>query len=361
MKQESNLGLHYDWQAGEVYSAQMDANWLILSLVTQTSVSDWGANDPTFNYGGSVIVGDAGTGEFAGKKGWLGRKINGAWVLINPLQGWRCDHEKRVSDGNGGFVDVPVTLRYAGGGVWEEVIATADVVVVPENVPYTQSGYEPGFEPFGWLYDRPGDLNFRFRMMQRRGLDWDIFVPPSGDAVTLTVNGLNMLRLVGEDAVGIPGFNESWELLGYRPVGVNGSDKYGFRLRSIRAKYGSDIQIRKVGPQADGSPEIFGYEDTLYLDCSGIKSLIDPTPADPIGMISLMKPFDIATGKRTIKGIKAGANVTIEEADGILTFSATGGGGGTLSDIGQVIDAILTDGNDVLLGADGSVLYKVTV
>ena len=67
--------------------------------------------------------------------------------------------------------------------------------------------------------------------------------------------------------------------------------------------------------------------------------------------------------KLGVKSLVAGSNVTIsEDGNGGVVLSATGGGGGgSIGNIGEVIKAILTGNDGILMDSDGNVLFEETV
>lgn len=75
--------------------------------------------------------------------------------------------------------------------------------------------------------------------------------------------------------------------------------------------------------------------------------------------ISLVMP---KTGQTfNVKSILAGDNITlVDNGEGTITISAIGGGGG-IANVGDVIDAILTDANGILFDSEGNILYEVTI
>ena len=64
-----------------------------------------------------------------------------------------------------------------------------------------------------------------------------------------------------------------------------------------------------------------------------------------------------------VKSLKAVSNVTITDTADEVTINATssGGGSGGVANVGDVIDAILTDTNGILFDSEGHILYKETV
>lgn len=109
---------------------------------------------------------------------------------------------------------------------------------------------------------------------------------------------------------------------------------------------------------ADGDISFSTLDDLVTLKVRGISALTKP--ADGVGVYHLLGDVtgEVGAQTRQVKSIKAGDNVTLDEVDGVITISSSGGGGGVV-DVGQVVNAILTDGSNILLGADGTVLYGV--
>ena len=62
-----------------------------------------------------------------------------------------------------------------------------------------------------------------------------------------------------------------------------------------------------------------------------------------------------------VKSILAGDNITlVDDGEGTITISAAGSSGG-IANVGDVIDAILTDANGILFDSEGNILYEVTI
>ena len=62
-----------------------------------------------------------------------------------------------------------------------------------------------------------------------------------------------------------------------------------------------------------------------------------------------------------VKSILAGDNITlVDDGEGTITISATGSSGG-IANVGDVIDAILTDASGILFDSEGNILYEVTI
>lgn len=92
-----------------------------------------------------------------------------------------------------------------------------------------------------------------------------------------------------------------------------------------------------------GSLEITGEANTLSSEGTGV-SLVGTKAGSALG----------------VKSVKAGDNMTIvDDGNGSLVFSSTGSG--TITDVGQVIDSILTDGTGILFDNEGNILYEITV
>ena len=64
-----------------------------------------------------------------------------------------------------------------------------------------------------------------------------------------------------------------------------------------------------------------------------------------------------------VKSLKAGSNITVtdDEAGSLVIAATGGGGGGGVANVGDVIDAILTDTNGILFDSEGHILYEETV
>ncbi|MFV0357735.1 MAG: hypothetical protein ACK5LG_21915 [Bacteroides thetaiotaomicron] len=85
-----------------------------------------------------------------------------------------------------------------------------------------------------------------------------------------------------------------------------------------------------------------GEKNTLSSQGGGV-SLVGSKVGNALGVATLV----------------AGENIEIERTANDVTIRSTAGGG--IANIGDVIDAILTDGDGILLDSDGNVLYELTI
>lgn len=113
------------------------------------------------------------------------------------------------------------------------------------------------------------------------------------------------------------------------------------------------------GQQLNAPPAVGGDMTKAVYDPNGDGKVSSADSADNAGHANSADEATAISGADA-----AGVNHYYgTDADGNVGFHALpegggGGGGGTPVDKGAILDSILTDGNDVLVGADGTVLYE---
>lgn len=364
-KTEPVLGLLYGWLTTDVYNTQMDQNWLLLGSACQLSVVAI-ADDPPVTPVATdrYIVGTAPTGAWVGHAGAIATYLTDEdeWFFLVPQVGWHADVQ-----------DTPIALqyRYAGAGVWEVIsFATAGEINTASNM-----AAEPGA-----LYKDKVAYNLRFKVI-RSGSD-DVEVTANADGQSVDINAKGISRMESGDSVADPVV----EILGDISITT------GNRVIKAIMEEGTDTIVVDNGdgtividswgltslvpPDVD-TPEaaLMLYHDTgsqrkiikslvpnedlhiaesdteLGLNVRGIAAMDSDPDIDAITLLGA-----ITGDVRRIRSIKAGANTTLTLVGDVIEISSTGGGGG-ISDPGSVIDLILTDGTDVLVDSDGSVMY----
>jgi len=171
------------------------------------------------------------------------------------------------------------------------------------------------------------------------GAAWLFLVPRTGWRIDVAGPTVQFLRFTGSAWVNVGGE-------------LNTASNIGSGDGLFESKVGEDLRFKTLTEgTADITYVVSATEIALHV--RGIAAM--SAGAEP-GSFAVLG--DIVGGMRIIKSLLAGANVTITPVGDSLEIASSGGGG--VANIGEVVDAILTDGTNILLGADGSVLYEIT-
>ena len=167
---------------------------------------------------------------------------------------------------------------------------------------------------------------------------WLFLVPRAGWRIDVAAPTVQYLRWTGA----------AWTNIGGE---ANTASNVGAGDGLFSSKVGDDLQFKTL---QEGTSDItFSVSPTeIAIHVRGIAAMASGLDVGSFPILG-----DIVGGVRVIKALIAGANMTITPVGDSLELASTGGGGGGVANIGEVVDAILTDGSGILLGADGSVLY----
>ena len=116
-----------------------------LDLLVQLTVEAFGANTPPAQPGDGQIwaIGPAPAGAWAGQGGHLAAWVNGAWLFLTPLPGWRAAQgtDLRIWSGSDWRIpDLPLLQNIEGLGVQTSFDATNRLAVASEATLLTHDG-----------------------------------------------------------------------------------------------------------------------------------------------------------------------------------------------------------------------------
>ncbi len=146
----------------------------------------------------------------------------------------------------------------------------------------------------------------------------------------------------------------------------------------FKGKVSTDLVFKVAQPGDD--MDIESTPDAIILHAYGVSYMESPLddPDTPVN-VEILGDINPATDNRIIRSLREGALITLAMVDDVITITCTGvdeapedgliygrqdgawveaAGAGGGADKAEIINSILTDGENILLGPDGSVLFS---